>query len=85
MGGQMKKSDHDCCEILTYLPDQDKCLFLKDILQAVKQSKDEGTFDAVDACIEAWDDTVELLSMPGLQEEVWRNFNRLKDDGFITC
>ena len=74
------KSDH----ILQYLCKEDSDLFLNELLRAVDQSQGEGNFDAINLCIEEWEDTVELLSIPGLQDNAWVQFNELREAGAIN-
>lgn len=70
--------------IFRYLSETDKDQFLSELLHAIDQSKREGSFDAVTSCIEDWEDTAELLSIPGLKERVWERFTKLKEAGSIS-
>ena len=78
MAKKLKNND-----MLQYLPDEDKSRFLDDLLSAIEESKRSGNFDAIDQCIDDWEDTVELLSIPGFKERTWENYNRLKAAGVI--
>ena len=80
----MKKNHPKADDILAYLPDEDKILFLGELLQAIEQSKSDGNFDAVNLCITSWEDTVELLSIPGLKDHAWDHYNELKESGAIN-
>jgi len=80
----MQKNHPKADDILAHLPDEDKILFLGELLKAIEQSKIDGNFDAVDLCIESWEDTVELLSIPGLKDSAWAHFNELKESGAIN-
>ena len=66
MPGNRLKSD----EMLRYLSEEDKALFLSELLHAIDQSISGGNFDGINLCIENWEDTVELLSIPGLKDRV---------------
>ena len=61
----------------------DKVLFLDELIQAIDQSKSEGNFDAINLCIENWEDTIELLNIPGLKDRAWAQFDELKEAGCI--
>ncbi len=80
----MSKKHQNSSEMLMYLSKDDKVLFLSELLQAIDQSINEGNFDAISLCIENWEDTVELLSIPGLKDRVWAQFTKLKEAGCIS-
>lgn len=71
-------------ELLKFLSDEDKVIFMRELLAAIDQSMSEGNFDSIRTCIEDWEDTVELLSIPGLKDRVWDRFNKLKESGLIS-
>jgi len=71
-------------DILKYLPDEDKFIFLSELLDAIAISKKDGSFAPIDACLDSWEATAELNSVPGLREKVWEKFNRLKASGSIN-
>ena len=64
-------------EILKYFPNEDKLIFLSELLDAIESSKKQGSFAPIDECLEAWEATAELISVPGLRESVWSRFNKL--------
>jgi hypothetical protein len=80
MPGNRLKSD----EMLRYLSEEDKARFLSELLHAIDQSISDGNFDAISLCIENWEDTVELLSIPGLKDRVWAQFTKLKEAGRVS-
>ena len=80
----MEKKIPNHSDMLAHLSDEDKTLFLKDLLSAIEQSEQDGNLHAVKTCIEEWEDTVELLSIPGLKDDAWSRFNKLKDAGLIN-
>lgn len=71
-------------EIFGCLSKDDKVMFLDELLQATDRSISEGSFDAINLCIENWKDTVELLSIPGLKDRAWAQFTKLKEAGCIS-
>ncbi|RZB34611.1 MAG: hypothetical protein SRB1_00379 [Desulfobacteraceae bacterium Eth-SRB1] len=80
----MSKKHQKNSELLRCLSKEDKILFLSELLQAIDRSISEGNFDAISLCIENWEDTAELLSIPGLKDRVWAQFTKLKDTGCIS-
>jgi hypothetical protein len=70
-------------EILKYLPDEDKLLFLSELLDAIAISKKQKSFAPIDSCLDSWEATAELSSVPGLREKVWERFEKLKSRGLI--
>lgn len=68
-------------EMLAFLSPEDRGQFLSDLLQAVENAKNVGNFEYIDACIDDWEDIVELNSIPGLKDRVWTRFNNLKNKG----
>ncbi|MFH1941773.1 MAG: hypothetical protein ABIL68_06675 [bacterium] len=70
-------------EILKYLPDEDKLIFLSELLEAISLSKKQGSFLSIDDCLEEWEATAELNSVPGLREKVWERYERLKTSGSL--
>ena len=70
-------------EILKYLSDDDKVLFLSELLDAIALSKKQGAFLPIDDCLDAWKATAELSSVPGLREGVWGKYKKLKASGLI--
>jgi len=70
-------------EILKYLPDDDKLLFLSELLDAINISRKEGSFLSIDECLSAWEATAELNSVPGLHDKVWAKYHKLKSSGLI--
>ena len=70
-------------EILKYLPDEEKLLFLSELLSAVALSKRQNSFTQINDCLSSWGDTAELNSIPGLREKVWERFEKLKSRGLI--
>ena len=48
-----------------YLPKKEKDQFLTELLDAIDQSTDEGNFDAINFCLDDWEETVDLLKIPG--------------------
>lgn len=71
-------------EILKYLAAEDKDLFLSELMEAIAQSKKLGNFDAIDECIEEWEATAELNSIPDFSTKVWNRYYRLKKAGIIN-
>lgn len=80
----MQKRHPEIDLILTYLSDEDKALFLNELLHAIDQSISEGNFGAINSCVENWEDTAELLSIPGFKDCAWAQFNKLKKLGCIS-
>lgn len=70
-------------EILKYLSDEDKIIFLSELLEAVSLSKKQGSFSAIDECLNAWEATAEIASIPGISEKVWLKFDKLKAAGIL--
>lgn len=70
-------------EILKYLSDEDKLLFLSELLDAVAASKKQGSFVSIDECLSAWEATAELNSVPRLRDKVWDKYIKLKSAGLI--
>jgi diketogulonate reductase-like aldo/keto reductase len=70
-------------EILKYLPDEDKLLFLSALLDAITLSKKKNSFAPIDECLSSWEETAELYSIPGLSESAWKRFEKLKSRGLI--
>jgi hypothetical protein len=69
--------------ITKYLADEDKFLFLEELLEAIEKSKRENNFTSINDCLNSWEATAELNSIPGLKERVWQRYNRIKKVGFI--
>lgn len=78
--GKSKLKNND---LLKYLGTEDRSLFLDDLLTAIDQSRRDGSFDAIEECIDQWEDTVEMLSIPGLKNRVWESYNKLIASGVI--
>ena len=70
-------------EILKYLPDDDKLIFLPELLDAIDMAKKQKSFSPIDECLSSWEATAELNSVPGLREKVWTKYNKLKSSGLI--
>ena len=70
-------------EILKYLPDDDKLIFLSELLDAIDMAKKQKSFSSIDECLASWEATAELNSVPGLREKVWVKYNKLKSSGLI--
>ena len=67
-------------QTLKHLSNYDKNLFLGELICAIDQSQQNGNL-----CIEEWEDTAELLSIPDLKDRAWAHFNELKKSGkYIT-
>ena len=71
-------------EILKYLSENERESFLNDLIEAIERSKSEGNFNAINKCLEDWEDIAELNSIPGFKDRVWARFNNLKDTGLIN-
>ncbi len=71
-------------QTLKHLSNYDKNLFLGELICAIDQSQQNGNFNAINLCIEEWEDTAELLSIPDLKDRVWAHFNELKKAGVIN-
>lgn len=80
----MPKKHQKNSEIFRCLSEDDKAMFLDELLQAIDQSISEGNFDAINLCVENWEDTVELHSIPGLKDRAWAQFTKLKEAGCIS-
>lgn len=76
-----KKADFS--EILKFLSDEDKELFISELISAIRKSKRKNNFEAIDKCLESWEATAELNSIPGLRESVWKKYEKLKKDGLL--
>ena len=68
-------------EILKYLEPEDREVFLSELLEAVGIAKREGSFKAIDKCIDSLEATAELNSIPGIREKVWDKYSKLKEAG----
>lgn len=71
-------------EILKYLPDEDKAIFLSELLDAIAISKKQNSFSPIDKCLDSWEATAELNSVPGLKEKAWKRYEKLKESGLIN-
>lgn len=70
-------------EILKYLSEDDQLLFLSELLDAIMAARRKDSFLPIDECMERWEATAELSSVPGLRESVWERYNKLKSSGAI--
>lgn len=66
-------------EMVDYLSDHEKTVFLKELLKAF-ETKD---WMAINSCIDNWENVAELNSMPSVKNNVWTKFNKLKAEGKI--
>ncbi len=66
-------------EILKYLSLEDQKEFLNELLALIKAGKRKGSFDAIDKCIEEWEATAEMNSIPGFQKRVSQKVKRLNN------
>ena len=80
----MKGTPNRSKNLLRFLPQEDKALFLSDLLDATSISIENQSFDAITECLEDWEDVMELLSIPGLKDRAWRQFDKLKEMGCIS-
>ena len=80
----VKRTPNRSKELLRFLPQEDKALFLSDLLEATSVSMENQNFDAITECLDDWEDAMELLSMPGLKDRAWGQFNKLKKAGCIS-
>jgi hypothetical protein len=71
-------------EILKYLPDEDKLIFLSELLDAIAISKKQNSFLPINECLDSWEATAELNSVSGLREKVWKRYEKLKESGLIN-
>lgn len=71
-------------EILKYLPNEDKLRFLSELLDAITTSKKQNSFLPINKCLDSWEATSELNSVPGLREKVWKQYEKLKESGLIN-
>lgn len=81
---KMKRSPNRSKDLLRVLPQEDKAFFLSDLIDATIVSMEAQNFDAITECLEDWEDAMELLSMPGLKDRTWEQFNKLKEAGCIS-
>jgi len=70
--------------ILKYLAEEDRAMFLSELLDAIALSKKQNSFNAIDECLNAWEATAEMNSIPGMSEKVWSKYNRLKAAGILN-
>lgn len=69
--------------ILKYLNEEDRVIFLSELLDSIALSKKQGSFAAIDECLNAWEATAEMNSIPGMSEKVWAKYNKLKAAGVL--
>ena len=79
----MERKPNRCKEMLRFLSQEDKNIFLSELLDAVSVSMENQSVDAINECLEKWEDTVEMISIPGMKERVWERFEKLKARGCI--
>jgi len=77
-------SNKQISEMLKFLSAKETEAFLSELMAAVEKSKEVGNFNAIDNCIEDWEETVELLSIPGMRDKAWERYNELKSAGIIS-
>lgn len=65
-------------KILKYLSSEDKEIFLNELLNAVRTGKRKKSFDDINKCIESWEATAELNSIPGFQKRVIKKIRDMK-------
>ena len=72
-------------KIVKYILDnlEEKDAFILDLISSCNQSISKNDPSIVEDCLSAWEATAELSSVPGLPEEVWANYNSLREAGFI--
>ncbi len=71
-------------EILKYLSTEDQKAFLNELLNVVRIGKRKKNFDDINRCIESWEATAELNSIPGFQKRVVKKIVKLKKAGVIN-
>ena len=66
-------------EILKYLSTEDQREFLNELLNAVRTAKRKNSFDDINKCIELWEATAELNSIPGFQKRISKKIKEFKE------
>jgi len=61
-------------KMLEYLSNEDQKIFLDELLDAIKNKN----FDDVLKCIESWEATAELNSIPGFQKRIVKKIKKMK-------
>ncbi|MBW2708092.1 MAG: hypothetical protein JRD04_02215 [Deltaproteobacteria bacterium] len=57
---------------------------MSEIVDAAMVSIENQSLDAIQECLSKWEDTVEILSIPGMKERAWEQFEKLKARGCIN-
>mgnify|MGYP007056063739 CR=1 FL=1 len=70
-------------EMLSFLSQEDKNILLSELLDAINISIKNKNVEAIKKCLEKWDATIEMISIPGMKERVWERFEKLKERGCI--
>ena len=65
-------------EILRFIEDKDS--FIVELVSAIN----EASNDAIEACLEEWEASAELNSIPGFAEKVRKRFDSLVKSGIIN-
>jgi len=61
-------------KMLVYLSNKDQKIFLDELLDVIKSKN----FDDVLKCIESWEATAELNSIPGFQKRIVKKIKKMK-------
>jgi len=69
-------------EILKFIDDKDT--FIVELIQAINKANKEDNIKYVDMCLDEWEASAELNSIPGLSGRVWKRFNSLVEAGLIN-
>lgn len=71
-------------EILKFINDNDKEAFIIDLIKAINKATEENNTTPINICLDGWEATAELNSIPGLSEKVWKRYNMLVKAGLIN-
>ncbi len=77
----MKKNPNS---ILTFLSAKEKEIFLDELCSVIEKSRSKNDFSAVCSCMDDWEATAEINSIPGFSESIAKKMSALKKTGLIT-
>jgi hypothetical protein len=68
-------------QILKYIEDKDT--FILELISAVNKATSDNDPRTVEKCLDEWEASAELNSIPGFSKKVWSSFNSLVKAGLI--